>query len=245
MVSDAASAALRIQDVVAGYYDHDRVLQGITITAIEHRVTAVLGPNGSGKSTALRVVAGFVRPRSGKVLLGDREITDEPPHRRLQLGLGFLPQGRSVFPSLTVEENLLVGGWHIRRDRHRVRRALDATFERYPTLALLRNRRSGTLSGGQQRLLEIARLLMTDPEVLIIDEPSAGLSPKLADIAYGEIDRLRREGRTVLLVDQNVRAAIELADDVYVLAFGRNESAGPREQYSDLDRLVREWLRAG
>jgi len=244
MTAEAATA-VSMEEVEAGYHDHDRVLQSISLMARPNRVTAILGPNGSGKSTALRVLAGFVRPRSGRVRLGEREITDEPAHRRLELGLGFLPQGRSVFPSLSVQENLLLGAWHVRDDPQRVRSAMEAAFARYPTLAPVRTRRAGSLSGGQQRLLEIARLLMTDPAILLIDEPSAGLSPKLADLAYAEIDRLRTEGRTIVLVDQNVRAAIDLADDVYVLAFGRNESSGPREQYADLDRLVRAWLTAG
>lgn len=237
--------AVSMEEIEAGYHDHDRVLQRVSLHARPHRLTAILGPNGSGKSTALRVLAGFVRPRSGRVLLGERDITDEPTHRRLELGLGFLPQGRSVFPSLSVHENLLLGAWHIRADAARVKSAMEATLERYPTLAPVRKRRAGSLSGGQQRLLEIARLLMTEPTILLIDEPSAGLSPKLAHLAYAEIDRLRAEGRTIVLVDQNVRAAIDLADDVYILAFGRNESSGPRKQYADLDRLVREWLSSG
>ena len=242
---DAPSFAIRLDDVVAGYYAHDLVLDHVTIEARPNRVTAVLGPNGSGKSTALRILAGFLRPRGGRVLLPGRDITDTPAHRRLELGVGFLPQGRSVFPSLSVEENLLVGAWHVRGSRRRVAGSLEAAFERYPTLVPLRGRRAGSLSGGQQRLLEMARLLVTDPQVLLIDEPSAGLSPLLADVAYAEIERMRAEGRTIVLVDQNVRAAIDLADDVYVLAYGRNESSGPRSDYADLDRLVREWLRAG
>lgn len=244
-MTSSVRAVLTLDEVTAGYYAHDQVLQDVTIAALPNRVTAILGPNGSGKSTALRILAGFLAPRTGRVLLGDRDVTPEPAHRRLQLGIGFLPQGRSVFPSLTVHENLLIGAWHIRDEAVRVREALDATLDRYPTLMPMRNRRAGSLSGGQQRLLEIARLLMTDPAILLIDEPSAGLSPKLADLAYAEIDRLRADGRTIVLVDQNVRAAIDLADDVYILAFGQNESSGTREQYADLDRLVREWLKAG
>lgn len=242
-MATSADARLTMEAVTAGYYEHDEVLRSISLAARAHRVTAILGPNGSGKSTALRVLAGFLAPRTGRVLLEGREVTAEPAHRRLELGIGFLPQGRSAFSSLTVHENLLMGAWHIRGEKDRVRRAFEAAFERYPTLAALRHRHAGSLSGGQQRLLEIARLLMTDPAILLIDEPSAGLSPKLADLAYAEIDRLRAEGRTIVLVDQNVRAAIDLADDVYILAFGQNESSGPREQYADLDRLVREWLK--
>jgi branched-chain amino acid transport system ATP-binding protein len=239
------TAVIRLEEVVAGYHRHDVVLDRVSIDALAGRVTVVLGPNGSGKSTALRVLAGFLRPRSGRVLLGDTDITDQPPHRRLSAGVGFLPQGRSVFPSLTVHENLLLGAWHLRRDKRALEDLTTAAYERYPTLASHRHRRAGALSGGQQRLLEIARLRATDPPVLLIDEPSAGLSPILADLAYREIAQMREEGRTVLLVDQNVRAAMELADHVHVLEYGRNESSGPRSDYGDLDRLVREWLRAG
>lgn len=243
-VASAAAPELKLDDVTAGYYAHDVVLNGVTLDAIPNKVTAVLGPNGSGKSTALRVLAGFVTARTGRVLLDDRDITGSPTHDRLSLGIGFLPQGRSVFPRLTVEENLQVGAWHLRTRRGEMHDAIALAFDRYPTLVPKRRARAGSLSGGQQRLLEIARLLVTQPSVLLIDEPSAGLSPILADVAYAEIARLREEGRTVLLVDQNVNAAIELADYVHVLAFGRNQSSGPVEEYRDLDRLVRSWLRA-
>lgn len=243
-IAAASAAALRLDDVTAGYYAHDVVLNAVTLEAIPNRVTAVLGPNGSGKSTALRVLAGFLAPRTGRVLLDERDITAVPTHDRLSMGIGFLPQGRSVFPRLSVEENLLVGAWHLRSRPAELRDAIALAFERYPTLVAKRTARAGSLSGGQQRLLEIARLLVTQPSVLLIDEPSAGLSPLLADVAYAEIARFREEGRTVLLVDQNVKAAIELADHVHVLAFGRNQSSGPVAEYSDLDRLVRSWLRA-
>jgi branched-chain amino acid transport system ATP-binding protein len=235
---------LRLEEVIAGYHAHDVVLNGVSLDAVPHKVTAVLGPNGSGKSTALRVLAGFVAARTGRVVLDGRDITMTATHDRLGLGIGFLPQGRSVFPRLTVEENLQVGGWQLRSRPAELRRAVALAFERYPSLAAHRRRRAGALSGGQQRLLEFARLMVTQPSIMLIDEPSAGLSPALADIAYAEIARLRSEGRTILLVDQNVSAAIELADHVHILAFGRNQSSGPVSEYADLDRLVRGWLRA-
>jgi branched-chain amino acid transport system ATP-binding protein len=243
-VTGPGLAHLRLESVVAGYHAQDVVLNGVSLDAVPGSITAVLGPNGSGKSTALRVLAGFVRARSGRVLLDGQDISGAPAHARLGLGIGFLPQGRSVFPRLTVEENLQVGGWQLRSRPGDLRRAVALAFERYPTLAEHRRRLAGALSGGQQRLLEFARLLVTQPRIMLIDEPSAGLSPSLADIAYAEIARLRAEGRTILLVDQNVSAAIELADHVHILAFGRNESSGPVAQYADLDRLVRGWLRA-
>jgi branched-chain amino acid transport system ATP-binding protein len=244
-VGEPAVAHLRLDSVVAGYHAHDVVLNGVSLDAVPGRVTAVLGPNGSGKSTALRVLAGFVPARTGRVLLDGRDISGTAAHDRLALGIGFLPQGRSVFPRLTVEENLQVGGWRLRSRPSELRTAVARAFERYPSLAEHRRRVAGALSGGQQRLLEFARLLVTEPAIMLIDEPSAGLSPALAEVAYAEIARLRGEGRTILLVDQNLSAAIELADFVHILAYGRNESSGPVSEYADLDRLVRGWLRAG
>jgi branched-chain amino acid transport system ATP-binding protein len=239
----ATRADLRMENVTAGYFDHDVVLDGVSLHARAGRVTAVLGPNGSGKSTSLRVLYGFVRPRSGRVLLGGRDITDLPVGSRLAAGMAFLPQGRSTLPRLTVEENIRLGAWLARRDRARMRAAVEAMFERYPSLKPLRRKAAGSLSGGQARLLEFARTLVLDPAVLLIDEPSVGLAPVLVDEVYEEIARLKSEGRTILLVDQNVQAAVDLADHVYTLAYGRNHLDGARDQFTDrLDDLIREWL---
>lgn len=235
--------ALRMQGITAGYLANDVVLDGVTLQAQPGRVTAVLGPNGSGKSTSLRVLYGFLQPRQGSVLLGDRDITDLPVGSRLASGIAYLPQGRSILPRLTVEENVRLGGWLLRRRRGRLAAAVEAMFDRYPTLKELRQRPAGSLSGGQARLLEFARTLVLDPQVLLIDEPSVGLAPILVDEVYEEIRRLKREGRTILLVDQNVQAAVELADYVYTLAYGKNHLDGARDQFAgQLDELIRKWL---
>lgn len=239
-----AGADLRMEDVVAGYFEEDQVLGGVSLHAAPGRISVVLGPNGSGKSTALRVLAGFLRPRTGHVLLDGTDITALAAHRRIGLGMGFLAQGRSTFPRLTVDENLQLGAWAFRSDRARLSRALAGAYERHPALRPLRDTAAGRLSGGQQRLLEMARMLVADPRVVLVDEPSAGLSPKLADQAYADLADLRREGRTVLLVDQNVRAAVGLADYIYVLAYGRNGDQGPRGAFEGrLGDVVREWIR--
>jgi branched-chain amino acid transport system ATP-binding protein len=235
-----------MEDVVAGYFEEDRVLNDVSLHAAPGRVTVVLGPNGSGKSTALRVMAGFLRPREGRVLLDGTDVTALPAFRRIGLGLGFLAQGRSTCPHLSVDENLQLGAWAFRSDRHRVRRAVAGSYERYPALGPLRSTAAGRLSGGQQRLLEMARMLVADPRVVLVDEPSAGLSPKLADQAYEDLAQLRREGRTILLVDQNVRAAVALADEIYILAYGRNGEHGPREAFEGrLGEVVRGWIQVG
>lgn len=235
--------ALRMQQVTAGYLANDIVLDGVTLQAEPGRVTAVLGPNGSGKSTSLRVLYGFLRPRQGSILLGEQDITDLPVGSRLSAGIGFLPQGRSIFPRLTVEENVRLGAWLLRRRRGAFTAAVESMFDRYPTLNDMRQRPAGSLSGGQARLLEFARTLVLDPQVLLIDEPSVGLAPILVDEVYEEISRLKQEGRTILLVDQNVQAAVGLADYVYTLAYGKNHLDGARDQFAgQLDELIRKWL---
>lgn len=233
---------VRAVDVEAGYYPEQTVLQGVHLVAHPGRLTALLGPNGSGKSTVLRVVYGLLRPRRGQVWVGDQEVSQVPAHRRPELGMGYLPQGRSVFPGLTVHENLEVGSWALPRPARRA--AVERVYERYPALRAWRTRPAGVLSGGQQRMVEIARMMVTNPQVVLLDEPTAGLAPAAAEEVYGEVARLREEGRTVLLVDQNVRAALALADYVYSLAFGRNQLEGTREEFQRrMHAVVRDWLR--
>jgi branched-chain amino acid transport system ATP-binding protein len=238
-----AAPRLRVTDVSAGYLPGHPVLRGVNLTAEPGRITVILGPNGAGKSTLLKVIAGFLRPDAGAIQLGDDDISALPPHRHVQHGIGLLPQGRSTFPDLTVIENIELGGWSIRSDRTRLRAAVDAMLTRYPHLRELRTRPAGSLSGGQQRAVEIARLLVSNPSVLLIDEPSVGLSPIVASQVYKELVALKAEGRTILLVDQDVRAAIGVADYVYVLNSGKNDIEGDRSAFEgDLGAIVRGWL---
>jgi branched-chain amino acid transport system ATP-binding protein len=241
MVANAPT--LKIVDAVAGYLPGHPVLRGVTLTAEPGRITVVLGPNGAGKSTLLRLVAGFISPAGGSVRLNDTDIGSLPAHLHLKNGIGLLPQGRSTFPELTVAENIELGGWIMRSERKRLREAVDAMFVRYPNLRELRNRAAGSLSGGQQRAVEIARLMVSNPNVLLIDEPSVGLSPLIATQVYKELTALKAEGRTILLVDQDVRAAIKIADYVYVLNSGKNDIEGDRSAFQgDLGTMVRGWL---
>lgn len=239
----AMSPELVLADITAGYFAHDVVLDNVSLRVAPGQVTAVLGPNGSGKSTCLRVMSGFLRPRSGSVTLGGDDMTHLDPGERLSLGVAVLPQGRSIFPELSIEENLRLGAWQLRSERKRLEAAVEAMLDRYPTLRPIRAKPAGALSGGQARLLEFARTMILDPSVLLIDEPSVGLAPVLVDGVYEELERLKSEGRTILLVDQNVKAAVALADYVYTLAYGRNHLDGARDNFAgELDGLIKQWL---
>src|ERR1044072_1780021 len=180
----ASAPRLRVTDISAGHLPDHPVLRGVNLTAEPGRITVILGPNGAGKSTLLKVIAGFLPPAAGSVQLGENEITALAPHRHVGHGIGLLPQGRSTFPDLSVVENIELGGWSIRSDRAHLRAAVDAMLTRYPHLRELRSRPAGSLSGGQQRAVEIARLLVPNPSVLLIDEPSVGLSPIVASQVY-------------------------------------------------------------
>lgn len=233
---------LGMYDVVAGYHATDLVLDDVTIEAKPNQVTVILGPNGSGKSTSLKVLAGLLRPRSGHVRYRSDDVTAIPAHTRREMGIATLPQGRSTFPDLSVQQNLEVGGWTI-SDRDELEESIERTYERYPMLADNRTRAAGSLSGGQQRILEVARMMVSEPDVLLIDEPSVGLAPILVEQVYDELRRFKEEQRTIVLVDQNIGAAVELADHVYTLTFGRNHLDGDHREFAGrLSSLVREWL---
>lgn len=243
----ARDVAINLVGVTAEYFPGQPILQDLTIRAAPGRVTVVLGPNGSGKSTSLRVLAGLIRPRSGRVELdADGVMTDlsvVPAHERPRHGVAYLPQGHSVFAAMTVHDNLVVGAWPLRRDRQLATVAIETVYERYPLLRAKRRAPAASLSGGQQRILEVARLLVCDPAVVLIDEPSAGVAPSIAASMYEELSRMRDDGRTVVLVDQDLRPALAVADTVYTLRSGRNERSGPVADFSgDASGLVRDWL---
>lgn len=239
----SAAPELVLEDITAGYFANDIVLESVSMRVVPGKVTVVLGPNGSGKSTSLRIMSGFLTPRAGRVLLDGEDISRLDPGQRLARGIASLPQGRSVFPELSVEDNLRLGAWQLRRDKAAMGAAIDSMYERYPILKEMRNRLAGSLSGGQARILEFARTLVLSPTVLLIDEPSVGLAPVLVDGVYDEMERLKEEGRTILLVDQNVQAAVGLADQVYTLAYGKNHLSGARDSFEgQLDELIKQWL---
>jgi ABC-type branched-subunit amino acid transport system ATPase component len=234
---------LRVEHVTAGYHPGIDILRDLTIRAASGRITAVIGPNGAGKSTLLKVVFGLVAPREGRVLFGGREVGRLSAHERKRIGIGYVPQGPSTFPQMTVEENLLIGGWTIRRNRAALRERLARIYELFPALAGLRRARATILSGGQLRMLSIAKELVATPSLLLVDEPTAGLAPRVAGDVYDLLVRSRGLGITVLLVDQNIAEAVAIADDVYLLVMGRVEREGPRDVFArDLRAIIQETL---
>jgi branched-chain amino acid transport system ATP-binding protein len=231
---------LEVKDLYVGYYKDLLILQGVSLRAREAQITAVLGPNGVGKSTLLKSIYGFVKPQRGEVRLGEQNIAGTPPHHLVNLGISYIPQRQSVFPHMTVEENLELGAWSFRDDTARVREKIDANYERFPVLKERRRSPAGELSGGMQRMVELGRVLMTDPKLILVDEPTAGLAIMLAREVYDLLVQLREEGITILLVDQNIRQAINIADYVYVLELGHNRHEGPRAEFDDLRKAL--WM---
>ena len=216
----SSPAALAVEHVVAGY-GGVLALQDVSITASPGTITAVLGANGAGKTTLLATISGFVRPRQGRIRLDETDLARRRPEEIVRAGVGHVPEGQAVLTELTVEENLRVGALRRsgRADRSRV---LADTYRRFPMLAKARNRSAGTLSGGERQILVIARALMAGPRVLLLDEPSLGLAPKIVTQVMDLILRLRDEtGLTVVLVEQNARSALAIADRGVVLNVGR------------------------
>jgi len=227
---------LELRDLSVGYYRDLNILSDLHITARRGKITTILGANGVGKSTALKAAFGFLAPNKGDVVLNGRSIIDLPPYRKIDVGLAYIPQQPGVFKDMTVEENLELGAWTFRRDRAQIRRKIEANYTRFPALRDKRKQATGELSGGQQRMVEIGRTLMSDPKMLLVDEPTAGLSKMLAEEVYEMLTDLRDDGLTILLVDQEIRHALKIADHVYVLELGRNKFEGPASDFTDLEK---------
>jgi branched-chain amino acid transport system ATP-binding protein len=231
---------LEVNDLYVGYYKDLNILQGVSMKAREAEITVVLGANGVGKSTLLKAIYGFVQPQAGEIIVDGQNITRLASHELVHHGVSYIPQQQSVFPHMTVEENLELGAWSFRQNGARVHERLEENYERFPVLKERRRSSAGELSGGMQRMVELGRVMMTNPKLILVDEPTAGLAVMLAKDIYQLLVRLKDEGVTVLLVDQNIRQAIEIADYVYVLELGRNRVEGPREEFTDLKKAL--WL---
>ncbi len=228
---------LAITDLYVGYYRDLNILQGVSLQAEGGKITTILGANGVGKSTMLKAIYGFLRPNEGQIRLNEQDIIDVPTHERINMGISYIPQQPGVFRFMSVEENLELGAWTFKNDKSRIRRKLAENYERFPDLKPRRKSNAGELSGGMQRMVEIGRTLMTDPKLILVDEPTAGLAKLLSEEVYQMLVDLRdRDGLTILLVDQEIRSALKIADYVYVLELGRNKFHGPAEDFTDLEK---------
>jgi ABC-type branched-subunit amino acid transport system ATPase component len=210
---------LELKDVVAGYGEIE-VLRGVSLGARAGEITCIIGPNGAGKSTVFRTVAGLLPTRRGSITAAGHELAGRSPREVFRLGVSFVPQGRCNFPFMTVQENLEMGCFIV-RDRAEVRRRVERILERFPLLAGRRRQNAGTLSGGEQQVLEMARALLLEPRVLLIDEPSLGLAPRMVEAIFEDIVRLRDGGVAIVMVEQNARRALQITDQAFVLELGR------------------------
>ncbi|HZU69119.1 MAG TPA: ABC transporter ATP-binding protein [Ktedonobacteraceae bacterium] len=210
---------LELHDIYAGY-DGGDVLKGISLGVEQGTTTCIVGPNGAGKSTVLRVLSGLLKPRLGKVIFDGRPITGLTPRQILALGIVQVPQSHSLFPTMTVRQNVRLGAYTI-HDQGLVERRLREVEEKFPIVRERARDKAGSLSGGQQRLVEFARCLMLDPRVILLDEPSMGLDPRTFKLVIEKIKVMQSSGRTIVLVEQNARTGLSLADNGIVLESGR------------------------
>lgn len=222
MVAD--SSLLKAEEIYAGYGKLE-ILHGVSLEVRSGELVCVIGPNGAGKSTAFKTIVGLLQRTSGRILFDGQEITGLLPYQVLRLGLTYVPQGRIVFPQMTVLENLEMGAY-VETDSLRVREALERVYVLFPILAERQHQKAGTMSGGEQQMLAIARALMTSPKLILLDEPSLGLSPKFVTLIFDRLTEMKRVGYTMLVVEQNAAKALSVADRGYVLELGRNRFAG-------------------
>ena len=236
-------ALLGVDHVAAGYVEGIDILADVTLQVEPGSITGIIGPNGAGKSTLLKTIFGFLHPRRGRILYGGREIQALAPYEIKRLGISYVPQGQNIFPQLTVEENLQLGAWIARHDRASVASSLERAYATFPRLRERRRRRATSLSGGEAKMLSLAKELVNDPALLLVDEPSAGLAPRIAHLVYEELVAARTRGVTILLIDQNITKAVEISDYLYMIERGQVRREGPRERFADqLHQIIRDSL---
>jgi ABC-type branched-subunit amino acid transport system ATPase component len=231
---------LKADGIHAGYGKLE-ILHGVSLEVRPQELVSVIGPNGAGKSTGFKTIVGLLRPTSGRILFDGKEITGLPPYEVLRLGLAYVPQGRIVFPQMTVLENLEMGAY-IESDPARVKEALERVYALFPILAERRHQKAGTMSGGEQQMVAIGRALMTTPKLILLDEPSLGLSPKFVTQIFDKLLEMKRAGYTLMVVEQNAAKALSVADRGYVLELGRNRFEGTGQALLNNPEVKRLYL---
>jgi ABC-type branched-subunit amino acid transport system ATPase component len=220
-----SGAPLLVAESLTAGYGRIDILHDVSLTVAVNEIVSIIGPNGAGKSTVFKTIVGFLTPRAGRVMFNGEEITGRRPDMVLRRGLAYVPQGRIVFPQMTVLENLEMGAY-IERDPGRVAAALEQVYAMFPILTERRKQKAGTMSGGEQQMVAIARALMTTPKLILLDEPSLGLPPKFVTLIFEKLVAMRQAGYTLMVVEQNATRALAIADRGYVLELGRNRFEG-------------------
>ena len=234
-------ALLEAKGIVAGYTKELDILQGISLKVEEDHVVSIIGPNGCGKSTTFRTLFGLLPARAGSVSFDGEDVTNEPPSALLKRGVTFVPQGRHVFPLMTVRENLELGAY-IRRDRKQIHQDLDRVYALFPLLKERAKQKGGSLSGGEMQTLEMGRAMLLNPRMMFLDEPSLGLSPIMANQVFDKVDEIRAAGSTMLIVAQNADRSLKMSDYAYVFETGRNKYEGPAEEIRNNEEVKRLYL---
>ena len=234
-------ALLEVKDLHV-FYANIEALKGISLDVDRAEIVAVLGSNGAGKTTTLQTISGLIRPRSGSIVFDGGSLVGKPAHDIVGLGVSQVPEGRRIFKVLTVEENLNLGGYLIRSQRELVRQGRERVFETFPRLAERRGQLAGTLSGGEQQMLAIGRALMSDPKLLMLDEPSLGLSPLLSRLLLKIVREIANRGTAVLLVEQNARQALAISDRAYVIETGAVVLSGQASALARDPRVQKAYL---
>jgi branched-chain amino acid transport system ATP-binding protein len=234
-----ADTLLEARDLYAGYTPEVNIIQGCDVDVAEGELVSVIGPNGAGKSTLIKSLFGLVPVRDGTVHFQGEDVTGAQTHRLVEAGIGYVPQTENIFPTLTVEENLEMGAYlrpKIIQDRY------EELFDWFPILAERRKQRAGTMSGGQRQLVALARALMLEPSLLLLDEPSAGLSPANVDVIFERIELINSKGVAILMVEQNARRALSMSHRGYVLEMGQNRFTGPGKELLNDPKVIDLYL---
>ena len=237
--SQSVGALIRADALIAGYFPGVNILNGADLYAREGELVGIIGPNGAGKSTLLKAIFGLVRVSQGAVLLKDEDITNLRADQLVKRGVGFVPQTNNVFPSLSIEENLQMGAF---QEPGRFKERFDKVVSLFPTLGERRKQRAGSLSGGERQMVAMGRALMMEPSVLLLDEPSAGLSPVLQDEVFIRVREINATGVTVIIVEQNARRCLQIVDRGYVLDQGKNAYTGTGAQLANDPKVVELYL---
>ncbi len=234
---------LQVEHVTSGYLEGIDILTDVSLEIKEGIITGMIGPNGAGKSTLLKAIFAFLYPRQGKILFEGHEIQNCLPSQLKWMGMSYVPQGFSTFPQLTVEDNLSLGAWIFRQDRNLLDQRLKEVYEFFPLLRERRKEKATYLSGGILRMLSIGKEIMTKPKLLLIDEPSEGLAPKIVKEIYNFMLKIREQGTTIFLVDQNIMKALEVSDYMYLLEMGQIKQKGPKEEFEEnIREIIRDSL---
>jgi len=234
------SAMLEVKNIQVAYGKIVAV-KDVSVTVNQGEIVTLIGSNGAGKSTTLRTISGLIKPKSGEILFNSKRIDGLPGHEIVGMGICHSPEGRRIFPRMTVKENLELGAF-LRSDKEAVNADMDRVLELFPRLKERIKQTAGTMSGGEQQMLAVSRALMGDPKLLLLDEPSMGLAPVLVELIFDTIVKIRKQGVTILLIEQNATAALEVADRAYVLESGKVKMSGSAKELSSDDKVTKAYL---